>query len=342
MDPQACIAILCKAAVEHSQQCPGGDACGEACVRGGIRPNRRGKGPRFAAGFDNGAGHGYAPLAPDVEAGESTANLNDEGEAPLDGTQGQVIDLQSGKNETVDGEVMEATLLEMFPELGPRPARSWATNAATEAGSPASAAAEGDGAQTESQQAFDPPPRPMQRPEQASAEAAAAAAATWELPSDPPDLVLSVVKLHSQRVAVHKAYDGAFRHLLTSKGGAARALGRSYPFVVACATARFQIISEHVRRAAAALEAESGPDTKEAVALIRRLQKREQLRLQLVAQMHMELSRAAAAPARGGEAPHASPALRRRLGALDEEIEEAVGELRCCAAELREAAEQED
>ncbi|CAK0840402.1 unnamed protein product [Prorocentrum cordatum] len=157
-----------------------------------------------------------------------------------------------------------------------------------------------------------------------------------DLAAGPASLVASVVRLHGARVVVHKAYDAAFQHLLTSKAGGQHALQRMYPFVVSCATARFKALSEGVRAAAAALEeAAAAPGAEEAVAeaaaLVRRLQGLEAARLQLVAAHHVEQSRLKARPG-GDEGPCRD--IRQRLGAAAEAIEEAVSELRYCAADL--------
>merc|ERR1712216_104680 len=115
-------------------------------------------------------------------------------------------------------------------------------------------------------------------------------------------LVKQVVQLHELRVTVHKAYDGAFQHLLTASGGGVEAIARTYPFVVGCATSRFTTLSRRVRAAASVLEALRNSVAvssiaarleaiTEAAQLIRKLQQKEQDRLQLVAASHLEQSR---------------------------------------------------
>lgn len=177
------------------------------------------------------------------------------------------------------------------------------------------------------------------------------------LPADSTaaDLVSLVVKLHQERVALHKAFDSAFKFLLTGEGGGSAAVARTYPGIVAAATRRFQQISLLVRDVAAALQASasatSGDSTQatesanEAATLIRKLQELERERLQLVAAFHAEQGRAHAAKGRRGRQRDADLAnheatcadYRRRLGKASEEIEETVSELRYCAADLREA-----
>lgn len=171
----------------------------------------------------------------------------------------------------------------------------------------------------------------------------------------PAELVREVVRVHAERVQVHKAYDGAFRRLLSGKGGGKEAVARMYPLVASLATARFQELSERVRSAATGLEEaaarEGGGDAKEAADLSRCLQSCERDRLQLVAQHHVEQSRMALAtpPAAGedggDEEPEPAPVaaarsncvqIRQRLGATDSQIEEAVSELRCCMADMME------
>lgn len=215
---------------------------------------------------------------------------------------GQLIDLETGKNETVDSSMSQAAVLEMFPDLrGP--------------------ALLGD----------------TEEPPQGATTAAGRRDS--DQPQTPADLVLAVVQLHQTRVAVHRAYDGAFRHLLKGKGGGPKALARTYPFVVAAVTARFQALSEAARDAASALEVaaaargESGAEVKEAAALVRKVQGLEQARLQLVAMHHIEQSQLHTSG--GGDSARCASSYQQ-LGSAAEEIEETVSELRYCAAELRE------
>lgn len=161
----------------------------------------------------------------------------------------------------------------------------------------------------------------------------------------PAELVSEVVRVHTERVQVHKAYDGAFRRLLSGKGGGRDAVARLYPLVTSLTTARFQELSERVRSAATGLEEaaarDGGGDAKEAADLARALQSCEKDRLQLVAQHHVEQIRMG--PPRAGDEPEPAPVaaarsncvqLRQRLGATDAQIEETVSELRYCMADL--------
>lgn len=183
---------------------------------------------------------------------------------------------------------------------------------------------------------------PDLRPAPAADGAAAAAAARGACSAD---LALAVVKLHEERVKVHRAYDAAFKHLLLGRGGGARALARTYPAVVARATLRFQQLSEGARLLAGALEERSSAakgqdgqaELRDAAELVRKVQGLEQARLQLVAISHLEQSQLHTSPGSGGSQEKVA-SVRQQLGRIAEEIEESVSELRYAAAELREAS----
>lgn len=155
-------------------------------------------------------------------------------------------------------------------------------------------------------------------------------------------LIELVLAQHQVRVAVHRAYEGAFKRLL-GKGRAALSL--AYPVVVSLATARFASISVQVRAAASLLNEERDADAKEAAALIRRLQGLEKKKLTLIAVAHLDRVRFAAAafsghgpdPGPGSMAVADAAATRKQLAEIDADIEETVSELRHTLLEVREA-----
>lgn len=247
---------------------------------------------------------------------------------------GQVIDLVTGENE-----LSAASIAKLFPALLDVPVRTAVDEsrgqhpAETEA---AMQSATGDGAAQSDEQAL------AQRIEQLQG-------------AMPAYLVREVVQIHEQRVAVHKAYDAAFHHLLDSTGGGGEAIARTYPFVVGCATSRFASLSRGVRAAASLLEAsansESAPappataeGAKEAAGLIRKVQRLEQDRLQLVAASHLEQTRLWAAGRGKAQdsdddqtmqlARRSCADIKKKLGKASEEIEETISELRYCAADM--------
>eukprot|EP00405_Crypthecodinium_cohnii_P047717 CAMPEP_0206582238 /NCGR_PEP_ID=MMETSP0325_2-20121206/34346_1 /ASSEMBLY_ACC=CAM_ASM_000347 /TAXON_ID=2866 /ORGANISM="Crypthecodinium cohnii, Strain Seligo" /LENGTH=362 /DNA_ID=CAMNT_0054088843 /DNA_START=36 /DNA_END=1124 /DNA_ORIENTATION=+ len=175
----------------------------------------------------------------------------------------------------------------------------------------------------------------------------------WPENASGANLCQVVIKLHEERVQVHRSYDAAFLHLLNGKGGGSRAVAQLYPAVVAKATSRFQSLSSLAMKAAETLEAEAKttPDAvdelKEAVRLIRQVQNLEKARLRLVAMYHIEQSQLHAASSiiqemddDDNDPTQAMQArvneLRRQIGNMAEEIEETVSELRHASVELRE------
>ncbi|CAK0840400.1 unnamed protein product [Prorocentrum cordatum] len=213
MDPQACLEILTQAASQAAKDHQGEAALGGlCCAAAGARAAGLavGEGPGlrpvfpsdvgFAAEEDEVKPKKFCPPCGEPLPGERT-RVNDT-EATVGG--GQVIDLATGTNETIESELTEVGLLGRFPALAGEP---------------------------------DLGGRPP------------------DLAAGPASLVASVVRLHGARVVVHKAYDAAFQHLLTSKAGGQHALQRMYPFVVSCATARFKVQPWRQRRSPRA----SGP-----------------------------------------------------------------------------------
>mmetsp|Transcript_85019 Transcript_85019/g.274801 ORF Transcript_85019/g.274801 Transcript_85019/m.274801 type:complete len:368 (-) Transcript_85019:43-1146(-) len=250
------------------------------------------------------------PSASGAGGGGDAAAIAAVAEAAGAGGAGQLIDLETGKNETVESDCSEAALLEMFPDLVlPR-------NTAAEDFTAANAPFAGANAGTV--------------PDNASSA----------------DLAAAVCQLHEERVKVYRAYDGAFRYLLKSQSGGAKAVARTYPAIVAKATARFQLLSTCARllastledRASRAVGGEGEDALKEAARLIRKVQGLEQARLQLVAMHHIEQSQLHASPGVGGGSEAKVARVKQQLDAAAEEIEDMVSELRYAAAELRECA----
>lgn len=159
-------------------------------------------------------------------------------------------------------------------------------------------------------------------------------------------LIESVLAQHQVRVTVHRAYEGAFKHLL-GKGRAV--LSRAYPVVVSLATVRFASISVQVRAAASLLNEERDADAKEAAGLIRRLQGLEKKKLTLIAAAHLDRVRFAAAtfsghgpdPGPGSMAVADAAATRKQLAEIDADIEETVSELRHTLLAVREAQDED-
>eukprot|EP00931_Biecheleriopsis_adriatica_P116322 TRINITY_DN91982_c0_g1_i1.p1 TRINITY_DN91982_c0_g1~~TRINITY_DN91982_c0_g1_i1.p1 ORF type:complete len:287 (+),score=72.35 TRINITY_DN91982_c0_g1_i1:77-937(+) len=285
MDPQACLDILSQAAREHSQQHARGDRW--CCVAGDCNQNSP-------------ADAGYPLTCPPV----TVPSPPPPAEGPVE-TRGQVIDIETGANETLGPGMTEAAILELFPLLRP--------------------------------------------PETKTAEKEAA---SGEVGDKAADLVLTALACHEERVAVYKEYDAAFKHLIEGEGGGPRALAWLYPFIVKCATHRFQALSQSVRTIAAEVESISDITRKpladqadEAARSLRGLQRMEAERLQLVAAHHAEQGRLMLAqrsdvngPVRQGEvnACIASVAdYRRQLVSTAEEINELASELKYAAAEMR-------
>lgn len=349
MDPQRCLEILAQAQVEHARLHAAGENCGDNCkfcvpvLRGvtpfreycgdvslddeegsddddgvagkkaagaAVRPQGFAPAPRVASSGGEAEREREVPSDPASAAAAAVASAVAEtsgaarttlgscadqaGGQAVEGS-GQLIDLSTGANETVENKMTGPALLEMFPELGPSFGGAQAiVRKVGETAAPAS----GERAQ-------------------------------------PADLALAVVKLHEARVAVHRAYDGAFMHLLKGQGGGPKAVARTYPYIVSCATARFQTLSEAARAVATALEeaAAGNADVKEAAELVRKIQQLEQARLSIVAMHHIEQSQLVTA--RGGDRDNCAR-LRQQLLSAAEELEETVSELRYCAAELRE------
>lgn len=330
MDPAACLEILTRSAAEAQRT---------NCCAVGCPVPHQGGGEALVNALTGGGS--------DVES------------APPLPPRGQVIDLETGENE-----LSAEALLEKFPALRP----------GFDAGTDGSQAVPME-AETEVTAAA--PLQPDGAADTVAMEGTSTATESSNVTAEeadrrlverlvvnlrgttPANLVKEVIRLHEQRVLVHKAYDGAFSHLLSAPGGGAEAVARMYPFVVGCATARFSVLSRCVRAAAAALEesstAESGaagavvPESAsiaEAAQLIRKLQNMEKERLQNVAAYHLEQSRLWAF---GRVKENSSDSqmvrmarrtvadLRRGLGSTDEEIEETVSELKYCVAELQEA-----
>lgn len=307
MDPKACFDILQRASQEHLRLkelgipcCPGDAGPGPLRQLGAKAPVQAAAvagAIAAAAGEAGGDADEEFLQCSVVETKPAAASAPSAPNGPLGlgmGAAGQTINLETGKNETVQSGMTEEDVLELFPALR---APAAATEVAQE--------------ECSSGKQQSPPP--------------------------PCDLALGAIKLHEERVAVHRAYDGAFRHLLKEKGGGPKAVARTYPSVVARATARFQALSNSTRAIAAALEAaaaaEGGESLKEAASLVRRAQGLEQARLQLVAMHHIEQSQL---HTRGGGNEGSCADIHRKLGSTAEEIEETISELRYCAAELRE------
>eukprot|EP00933_Yihiella_yeosuensis_P002942 TRINITY_DN10515_c2_g4_i1.p1 TRINITY_DN10515_c2_g4~~TRINITY_DN10515_c2_g4_i1.p1 ORF type:complete len:380 (-),score=111.95 TRINITY_DN10515_c2_g4_i1:126-1202(-) len=358
MDAQACLEILSKAAgqraKERESQSTGGSLTGARSCSLPVADSE-GKNDEQESG-EPGALPPPAPAVPPPQ--REVGGIIGEG---------QVIDLDSGENETVSKEMTKANLFEEFPALRPLAGEIAAFQQALEmAEESKSKAPSGAGAGY--------PEVSSGKTAEGSATAAATIAATTATtttttatttatatvastpaPTEaaPADLVSAIVQLHQERVAVHRDYDAAFNHLIEGKGGGMRVLGNLYPVVIQSVTIRFKALSEAIRDAATALEAAAktssqAPDIKEAAALARKLQKHEQERLQVVAALHAEKGRILAAKnqlAGGGQSKAMGTEIavgeancgdyKRKLGATALEIEEIVSELRACAADLR-------
>jgi len=332
MDPAACLEILARNAAQC--QVVGADGNLVSCCAAGCPV------PSF--------GGGNALV--NALAGDEAAGVDAESAPPLP-PRGQVIDLETGENE-----LSTQSLLELFPALRPGfDAASEPSSEAVpmEAETEAGAAARPQGDVGAEHVAMEETPTDAESApitaEEADRRVVERLAASLR-GSAPADLVKEVVRLHEKRVLVHKAYDGAFNHLLNAPGGGAEAIARMYPFVVGCATARFTVLSRSVRAVAAVLEetAASAAGPTEAAELVRKLQGMEKDRLQLVAAYHLEQSRLWAlgrVKENSSESQTARMArrtctdLRRRLGSADEEIEETISELKYCAADLRQDAD---
>lgn len=360
MDLQACLGILNTAAAEHERL----RLLGQCCEKGCLVPGR--SGPGFCKTFGqkepvDGVSAEFAPPPREIGGSggtetfaEASSELTTEASVPDEtlspppppppvpavprtaaqcrpaasgaggggdaaaiaalaaaagaGGAGQLIDLETGKNETVESDCSEAALLEMFPDLV----------------LPRNTAAEDFAA--------------------ANAPFAGASAGTVPDNTSSADLAAAVCQLHEERVKVYRAYDGAFRYLLKSQSGGAKAVARTYPAIVAKATARFQQLSTCARllastledRASRAVGGEGEDELKEAARLIRKVQGLEQARLQLVAMHHIEQSQLHASPGVGGGSEAKVARVKQQLDAAAEEIEDMVSELRYAAAELRE------
>jgi hypothetical protein len=240
---------------------------------------------------------------------------------------GQVINLETGENE-----LSASVLLQCFPALMDT----------SEGGSPISL--EAAARQSEGTEAG------------ADADERIVAQLAESLRDVPPvELAREVVNLHERRVSAHKAYEAAFKHLLNSPGGGAEAVARMYPFVVGCVTARFIAISRAIRAVASVLEAVAklppavtspsiAESAKEAAGLMRKLQKLEQERLEVVGASHLERSRLWVLERRKDVDAESQvlvmsrrtfTELQKRIGDTAVGIEETVSELRYCVADLQ-------
>jgi len=307
MDPAQSLEILCKAHGEHAAL----QRVGGGCAAAGCSADHGGEALVNAL-----LSQGAAPEAADPSGGYADSEGPPLPAPPPLPPRGQVIDLETGENE-----LSAAGILERFPELAPEKSSS-----------------EAEEAQAAGEVAGD-----------TGADAKLLALLTEQLRgSSPAELAREVVRLHQQRVTVHKAYDGAFQHLLNSpQGGGVEAISRTYPFVVACATARFAALSRGVRAAAGLLEAntEKVESVAEAAGLIRKVQRMEQERLQLIAASHLEQTRLFAMGRAWKDNEADTQMLRlsrksvadvkRQIGVASEEVEETVSELRYCAADLQ-------
>eukprot|EP00927_Polykrikos_kofoidii_P038505 TRINITY_DN3288_c0_g1_i1.p1 TRINITY_DN3288_c0_g1~~TRINITY_DN3288_c0_g1_i1.p1 ORF type:complete len:343 (+),score=71.08 TRINITY_DN3288_c0_g1_i1:115-1029(+) len=226
--------------------------------------------------------------------------------------QGQVLDANTGVNESLDGLGSIEALFDELPELdqlrgGVKRPEGDATTAA--------------------------PPQALDE-----------TALTTQFRSlDTVAVLEGLLAQHQRRVATHKAYDAAFKKVL-SRGTAA--VSMVYPEVVTAATQRFADISLHVRAATSVL-GERGADEREAASLAQRLQTFEKEKLTLAAAAHLDRVRFVAtrrhAPDPGpGLAAADGAEIRKRAGQLDVEIEETVSELRYALAEFRSAADEDD
>lgn len=149
-------------------------------------------------------------------------------------------------------------------------------------------------------------------------------------------VVEGVLAQHQLRVAVHKAFEAAFRRILEKGRGA---MSSAYPVVVAAATKRFAAISIQVRAAATVLS-HRGADAREVANIVKRLQVLEKNKLALMAASHLDRVRLMArriGPDPGpGLAAEDAAVTRRRIGTVNADIEETVSELRHALVELRE------
>lgn len=333
MDPAACLEILARSAAQCQVAGPDGNLV-SCCAAGCPVPS-----------------YGGGNALVNALTGSDAAGEDAESVPPLP-PRGQVIDLETGEND-----LSTQSLLELFPALRPgidatSEPSSEATpmDAETETGAAALPQRDANAEQVpmdETRPAVENTPITAEEADRRVVERLAENLRG----SAPAELVKEVVRLHGKRVLVHKAYDGAFTHLLNSPGGGAEAIARMYPFVVGCATARFTVLSRSVRAVAAVLEettAATAAATSEAAELVRKLQGMEKDRLQLVAAYHLEQSRLWAlgrVKENSSESQTARMArktcsdLRRRLGSADEEIEETISELRYCAADMSEDAD---
>jgi len=148
-------------------------------------------------------------------------------------------------------------------------------------------------------------------------------------------VVSSVLQLQERRVAVHRAFDGAFQRLLSKD---ATIVNQMYPVVIARATPNFKLVSERIRAGAEELQRqaqshESGSLVEEAVALINSVQVKEKDRLSIMSALHVEQFQQKIAPSRDGPAKVAE--LRKCAECSAQEIEETVSELRYSLADLQ-------
>jgi len=312
MDPRACLEILGRAIRDHDCDAAKGHA-EHACCAGGAHIPEALDGPSEECAkklLSEAACDNRSAAAETISQVRCAANEELPAEAataqsasrqadscalsarPLAASgAGQVIDLETGKNESVGADMSEESLLRRFPDLV----------------APTTSA---DGGQEDLGDASAPPTQ----------------------------LIMRAVKLHEARVAVHRAYDGAFLCLLKGNGGGPQAVARTYPSIVARVTVRFQALSERARALAVALEtaSQTNSDVSEAAALVRKVQMLEQARLRLVAIHHVEQSQLVLP---GSGDPSKCAETRNQLGSISEEIEELISELKHCAVELGEAEE---
>lgn len=306
MDPEACLNILTQAQRDSGQD------SGQPCRRPGqvmVCPY----GSRTPPPQEDGGGDTSDPEVDNRPGSPTRINgSNDDVMLPPPHLGGQIIDLETG-----EVAMSAESLLTLFPDLRPdRFARLGSNNTQVEAE---------DGMQVEAEDGM------LQAEERMKGLL-------------PTELIAEVLQLHGERVRVHKAYDAAFHHLATGQGGGVMAVTRMYPVVVSWAAAHFKAQSEQVRAAASALEAgQSSEGTREAAALVRKLQSSEQSRLHLVADSHLHQTRRLQAvdEEEARRLQRLCNGLRQRVGATSEDIEETISELRYCAADLCEEMPQQ-
>eukprot|EP00929_Paragymnodinium_shiwhaense_P085053 TRINITY_DN45519_c0_g1_i1.p1 TRINITY_DN45519_c0_g1~~TRINITY_DN45519_c0_g1_i1.p1 ORF type:complete len:281 (+),score=84.86 TRINITY_DN45519_c0_g1_i1:98-940(+) len=251
MDPAQCLQILQQHSVDHAKAgCPL-PGCGD--------------GPDYSAGPCGvcGGNEIMAGYGADGNGMPMPGDEDTEGAEARSLPQGQILNVETGVNESLEGLDMEAFFKE-FPDLREEPA---------------------DDASGEERQ--------LKRPRSDSNDAEEAKAASVGSEQALAEMMQSLETVallerlllqHKRRVAVHKAYDAAFRKCL-QRGATVVAL--VYPQIVAAATKRFVVISTNVRAVAQVLE-KRGRDEREAGELVRKLQGLEKEKLNLVAALHLD------------------------------------------------------